>query len=107
MLIATVDIREYLEAEHARVQAEIDDLSRSDFEVAHVELRQDRVLQTNLDRLWTQIEKALLSFEKGTYGVCEACGGIRGPDRVHALRRHCVLVSYKRSQEGVKRGSVP
>ncbi len=45
----------------------------------------NHALRQNLQRLLGQVNDALVKFEKGTYGLCEDCGGAIDFARLKAL----------------------
>lgn len=102
MLKTVTDVREHLESERARVQAEIGELRRTDGQAASVLAGQNHVLQMKLEDLLRQIEKALHSLEMGTYGICEICERPIDPARMRALPCATMCVRCKNSQEGAR-----
>jgi len=56
-------------------------------------------LANNSRDLLLQVERALGRLEKGTYGVCESCGGAVGKARLQAFPRATLCVSCKQREE--------
>jgi DnaK suppressor protein len=56
------------------------------------EQAKDLALRRNAQQLLTQVQDALVRFEHGTYGTCEACGAEIDPARLTALpyATHCL-----------------
>jgi RNA polymerase-binding transcription factor DksA len=42
-------------------------------------------LKRHLEKMLEQVELAMRRIEKGTYGVCEKCGGLINPDRLQVI----------------------
>lgn len=42
-------------------------------------------IKEHLEKMLEQVELAIRRIEKGTYGVCEKCGGLINPDRLQVM----------------------
>lgn len=49
------------------------------------EQAKDLALRKNAEQLLAQVKEALARFERGTYGICQQCGGEIDPARLTAL----------------------
>ena len=96
-----MDIRKHLENEHTRVGAEIERLRDAGRHLTS--LIQNRTVEKSLEYLLTQIEKAILSLETDSYGMCEACGDPIDPARMQVLPYATMCVRCKNFQESIKR----
>ena len=110
------EVRAELEADVARVRAELDELA-TDFEGllrnpgdgagddqadvgnANFEREHEISLARKSAEVLEQNEKALARIDDGTYGVCESCGGAIGKLRLQAFPRATLCLSCKQKQE--------
>ena len=59
----------------------------------------DEGLEENADHLLDAIEAALQRIEDGTYGLCSACGGPIGEERLEAVPYATLCIDDKRALE--------
>ncbi len=59
----------------------------------------DEGLEENADHLLDAIEAALQRIEDGTYGLCGACGGPIGEERLEAVPYATLCIDDKRALE--------
>lgn len=80
------------------LEATIDDLGAK--ETRLLEKARNLALHVNLQRLLDQVDDALAKFDKGTYGLCEDCGGRIDPARLKALpyATRCIQCQQKRER---------
>ena len=110
------EVRAELEADVARVRAELDELA-TDFEGllrnpgdgagddqadvgnANFEREHEISLARKSAEVLRQSERALERMDDGTYGVCESCGGPIGKLRLQAFPRATLCITCKKKQE--------
>lgn len=110
------EVRAELEADVARVRAELDELA-TDFEGllrnpgdgagddqadvgnANFEREHEISLARKSAEVLRQSERALERMDDGTYGVCELCGGPIGKLRLQAFPRATLCMTCKKKQE--------
>ena len=110
------EVRAELEADVARVRAELDELA-TDFEGllrnpgdgagddqadvgnANFEREHEISLARKSAEVLRQSERALERMDDGTYGVCESCGGPIGKLRLQAVPRATLCMTCKKKQE--------
>ena len=110
------EVRAELEADVARVRAELDELA-TDFEGllrnpgdgagddqadvgnANFEREHEISLARKSAEVLRQSERALGRMDDGTYGVCESCGGPIGKLRLQAFPRATLCMPCKMKQE--------
>ncbi|AIF40561.1 MULTISPECIES: TraR/DksA family transcriptional regulator [Dermacoccus] len=110
------EVRAELEADVARVRAELDELA-TDFEGllrnpgdgagddqadvgnANFEREHEISLARKSAEVLRQSERALERMDDGTYGVCESCGGPIGKLRLQAFPRATLCMTCKKKQE--------
>ena len=110
------EVRAELEADVARVRAELDELA-TDFEGllrnpgdgagddqadvgnANFEREHEISLASKSAEVLRQSERALGRMDDGTYGVCESCGGPIGKLRLQAFPRATLCMTCKKKQE--------
>ncbi len=63
------------------------------------ERERDRTLEQNVRDLLGRVNFALGRLEKGTYGVCECCGGEITAERLKALPYADMCIECKRKDE--------
>jgi RNA polymerase-binding transcription factor len=59
----------------------------------------DEGLEENAEHVLVEIESALARIEGGTYGVCTACGGPIGEERLEAVPYATLCIDDKRALE--------
>jgi DnaK suppressor protein len=59
----------------------------------------DEGLEENADHVLVEIDSALARIEEGTYGVCSACGGPIGEERLEAVPYATLCIEDKRAVE--------
>ena len=110
------EVRAELEADVARVRAELDELA-TDFEGllrnpgdgagddqadvgnANFEREHEISLARKSAEVLRQSERALERMNDGTYGVCESCGDPIGKLRLQAFPRATLCMTCKKKQE--------
>jgi RNA polymerase-binding protein DksA len=113
----TTDVRARLEDERQRLEAEIEALVRAEFRdddpidrrereqnaaddaSATSEHEKSLALLQNLRTLRANVGRALERVEKGTYGICEDCGGEIAPERLAAIPYATLCISCKSKRE--------
>ena len=72
----------------------------ADDATAAFEQAKELALRQNLERTLHQVEHALRRFERGTFGICEACGQGVGVARLNALpyARLCIRCEARRDR---------
>ncbi len=83
-------LREYLKAEHEK-----DD--EVDLDV--YEREKNLALVRRLEQKIEEIDRALQTAQKGTYGICERCGKPIDPERLKALPETTMCVKCKNELE--------
>ena len=118
MSVDTNAARERLQAERARVAAEMqslrDDLSHSIEDLADedgndshladsatetLDREIEQSLEDNAEHLLGRIDAALARIDEGTYGRCERCGEAIGEERLEALPYATRCIECKRLEE--------
>lgn len=64
-----------------------------------LENSQNHALRQNLQRLLGQVNDALAKFDKGTYGLCEDCGGKIDRARLKALPYAALCIQCQKQRE--------
>lgn len=59
----------------------------------------DEGLEENADHVLVEIDAALARIEDGSYGVCSACGGPIGEERLEAVPYATLCIEDKRALE--------
>lgn len=59
----------------------------------------NHALRRNLQRLLGQVNDALAKFDKGTYGMCEDCGGKIDRARLKALPYAALCIQCQKQRE--------
>ena len=97
MAVSHEALKEHLEAEHDRLQSELQQLDvagrknlgysthMADDASAAFDQARDLALRSNLQETLKQVEKALARFSEGTYGICQVCDQPIDPARLKAL----------------------
>ena len=110
------EVRAELEADVARVRAELDELAtdfkgllrnpgdgagddQADVGNANFEREHEISLARKSAEVLRQSERALERMDDGTYGVCESCGGPIGKLRLQAFPRATLCMTCKKKQE--------
>lgn len=110
------EVRAELEADVARVRAELDELAtdlegllrnpgdgagddQADVGNANFEREHEISLARKSAEVLRQSERALGRMDDGTYGVCESCGGPIGKLRLQAFPRATLCMTCKKKQE--------
>ena len=90
-------LRSFLEAERMRLEATMAQIEAeatpslgygnhmADDATEAYEQAKDLALRQNTEQLLIQVRDALTEFDRGTYGVCKACGQEIDPARLQAL----------------------
>lgn len=95
-------LRHRLEEERERLRSEIASLAEQPAEYQPTEIsfygnhladtatetyeeEKALALEAHMQGILTRVEGALERFDKGTYGICENCGGPIDPERLEAL----------------------
>ncbi len=118
MAIDTADIRMRLEDERRRLKAEIDALTKADFESERdreghtgrgnhmaedasetFEHEKSLALLANLRGLEEQVGRALAKLDRGTYGVCDDCGKRIAEERLAAIPYATLCIDDKAKRE--------
>lgn len=109
-------IRKELEAQAARLRAELAKLAPSnrpssighrpidggdvaDQASASANREQARLRSTMLEQRLAQVTEALQRLDAGTYGTCEVCGGTISQDRLEALPTATLCVADRQGLE--------
>jgi RNA polymerase-binding protein DksA len=111
-------IREQLEAELARLQAEVAEMEREGHEAlseasgennyrdhmadqgtATFERELDMTLDENLRAALDDVRKALERMDVSTYGVCERCGNAIADSRLEAMPTANLCITCKAAEE--------
>jgi RNA polymerase-binding protein DksA len=71
------------------------------------ELEKKIALQKNLRDSLAEVEHALEKFEKGTYGMCDACGKQITPERLEARPHAALCVDCKAKLAKNVKGRLP
>jgi DnaK suppressor protein len=96
MVLDTTRVRQRLEAERARLLAEIEAVeieppepmtygSQAAAASQVFDQNRARALRERAERELAQVDAALARLEAGTYGLCRACGRPIDPERLEAL----------------------
>lgn len=96
MVLDTTRMRQRLEAERARLLAEIEAVeieppepmtygSQAAAASQVFDQNRARALRERAERELAQVDAALARLEAGTYGLCRACGRPIDPERLEAL----------------------
>jgi len=97
MSVSDAALRKQLEEERQRLMTDLERLGVTeqdnpgysthiaDDATEVIENAQSYALRQNLQRLLDQVNDALAKFDKGTYGLCEDCGGEIDRARLKAL----------------------
>lgn len=110
------EVRAELEADVARVRAELDELAtdlegllrnpgdgagddQADVGNANFEREHEISLARKSAEVLRQSERALERMDDGTYGVCESCSGPIGKLRLQAFPRATLCMTCKKKQE--------
>lgn len=110
------EVRAELEADVARVRAELDELAtdlegllrnpgdgagddQADVGNANFEREHEISLARKSAEVLRQSERALERMDDGTYGVCESCSGAIGKLRLQAFPRATLCMTCKKKQE--------
>ena len=64
-----------------------------------LENTKNHALRQNLQRLLGQVNDALAKFDKGTYGICEDCGGKIDRARLKALPYAVLCIQCQQQRE--------
>jgi DnaK suppressor protein len=88
-------LREYLKAEPGPTGDEVD--------LAVYEREKNLALARRLEQKLEEIDKALETAKKGTYGICERCGKPIDPTRLEALPETTLCVKCKNELEKAAR----
>lgn len=71
----------------------------ADSGTATFERERDLSLENNISDLITRIDLALDKIAKGTYGVCDRCGGAIDPARLKAVPYATLCITCKKEEE--------
>lgn len=110
------EVREELEADEARLAAEVDEAEQelvemmrsygdgagddqADAGAATWEREQELSINANAKDMLDQTRHALQRIEAGTYGDCESCGTPIGKMRLQAFPRATLCLTCKQKQE--------
>jgi RNA polymerase-binding protein DksA len=111
MVRADASFRKRLEDEHGRLMADLERLGVTEQDnpgySTHIaddatevlENTKNHALRQNLQRLLGQVNDALVKFDKGTYGLCEDCGGRIDPARLKALPYAALCIQCQQQRE--------
>lgn len=66
---------------------------------ASLDREMDLTLESNLREVLHRIDRALLKLDEGSYGVCDACGGPIGEERLEAAPYAVLCMACKRREE--------
>lgn len=120
MQLDIVAIRQRLEAERARLEAEISDHARGDAVVSPLDLVSDlggvssdqvddadaaenaertNAIARNAQMLLNQVNAALHRIAEGTYGTCGTCGRQIAPRRLEALPSAALCIECQANAE--------
>jgi len=96
--------REHLEADLERLGVTEQDNPGYSTHIADdatevLENAQNHALRRNLQRLLDQVNDALEKFDKGTYGLCEDCGGRIDRARLKALPYATLCIQCQKQRE--------
>lgn len=114
-------IRQDLEAQAARLRAELEELARRsrpsgftqrpvdggdvvDQASANANREQSRHRAAMLEQRLEQLTGALQRLDEGTYGTCQVCGGKISRDRLEVLPTTTLCVT---DREGLEHGAAP
>jgi DnaK suppressor protein len=110
------EVRDELEADAARLRAEIADAESDIADLLHgagdeggedsadtgakaFEREHEMSLAASHREILGQVERALRTIETGSYGVCESCGKPIGKARLQAFPRATLCLACKQRQE--------
>lgn len=108
---ADESFRKRLEEERGRLIADLERLGVTEQEnpgySTHIaddatevfENTKNQALRQNLQRLLGQVNDALAKFDKGTYGLCEDCGGRIDRARLKALPNAALCIQCQQQRE--------
>ncbi len=65
----------------------------------------DIALVRHLEKMLDQVRAAIVRLEKGTYGICEVCGGEIGEERLQAIPYAATCVHCARSAQNGARAA--
>jgi DnaK suppressor protein len=111
-------IRTRLEGEKKRLQDEITQLNsstsmedrregspfgkREEEATESMEMEKRLALDNRLNSLLTEVERALLKLDSGTYGVCDSCGITIDPARMDALPQAILCLNCRQKVKNAK-----
>jgi DnaK suppressor protein len=111
-------IRAYLEAEKKRIGEELalskgsqsmDDRregspfgKREEEATESMELEKRLALENRLQLMLTEVEKAILKLDTGTYGLCDVCNAKIDPARMEALPQAILCLSCRQKMKNAK-----
>jgi RNA polymerase-binding protein DksA len=124
MTANTKKLRELLESEQKRLNAELDQFQsdasgsmeeregspfgkREEEATETLELEKRLAMENRIRQELAGIEHALEKFEKGTYGLCDSCGNPIAPERLEALPQASLCVNCKAQQAKNAKGKPP
>ncbi len=108
---ADASFRERLEEERGRLTKDLERLGVTEQDnpgySTHIaddatevlENSQNHALRRNLQRLLVQANDALVKFDRGTYGLCEDCGGKIDRARLKALPSAALCIQCQKQRE--------
>ena len=108
---ADESFRKRLEEERERLTAEVERLGVTEQDnpgySTHIaddatevyENAKNHALRKNLQRLLGQVNDAMTKFDKGTYGLCDDCGGSIDRARLKALPYATLCLQCQRQRE--------
>jgi DnaK suppressor protein len=111
-------IRAYLEAEKKRIGEELaiskgsqsmEDRregspfgKREEEATESMELEKRLALENRLQLMLTEVEKAILKLDTGTYGLCDMCNARIDPARMEALPQAILCLSCRQKMKNAK-----
>ena len=111
-------VRSRLEAERKRIQEELGQLTsshslderregspfgkREEEATESMELEKRLALENRLKSLLTEVDRALLKLDEGTYGLCDMCNAAIDPARMEALPQAILCISCRQKVKNAK-----
>jgi len=111
-------VRIRLEAEKKRIKEELNQLNssrtmedrregspfgkREEEATESMELEKRLELESRLNSLLTEVERALQKLDAGTYGYCDICNTVIDPARMEALPQAILCISCRQKMKHAK-----
>lgn len=111
-------IRIKLEAEKKRIQDELTQLNssgtmeerregspfwkREEEATESMEMEKRLALESRLNNLLAEVERAIQKLETGSYGVCDSCGTTIDPARMEALPQAILCLNCRQKAKNAK-----